>query len=73
MADEYQTKLSELIEKEKTLLRKMNTAIRAGANITIIGQFQYMLEECRFAQFELRELQKSNKPDDKFDDYLSIG
>lgn len=69
----YQAKLSALLEREKDLIRKMNTAIRAGANTTIMGQFQFMLEECRLAQLELTELQKTNKTDDDFNDYLSIG
>lgn len=73
MADENLNKLNALIEQEKSLLRKMNTAIRAGANQQILGQFQFMLEECRMAQFELRVINKANNPDDKFDDYLSIG
>lgn len=74
MADNYQAKLSELLEKEKALIRKMNTALRAGANSTIIGQFQFMIEECRIAQFEMHELNKANgNSDDKFDDYLSVG
>jgi hypothetical protein len=51
----------------------MNVAMRAGANQQILGQFQFMLEECRMAQFELRVISKANNPDDKFDDYLSIG
>lgn len=73
MADENLTKLNALIEQEKSLLRKMNTAIRAGANQQILGQFNFMLEECRMAQFELRAINKANNSDDKFDDYLSIG
>lgn len=73
MADETQNKLNALLEQEKTLIRKMNVAMRAGANQQILGQFQFMLEECRLAQFELRVISRANNPDDKFDDYLSIG
>lgn len=73
MSDDYQVKLTELLEKEKTLIKKMNIALRAGSNPVIIGQFQYMLEEVRMAQFELRSLQANNKSDDGFNDYLSIG
>jgi hypothetical protein len=73
MADEYQTKLNSLIEQEKTLLKKLNVAIRAGANPQILGQFNFMLEECRLAQFELRQVQNTNNPDDKFDNFISIG
>lgn len=73
MSDDYQAKLGELLEKEKTLIKKMNVALRAGANTAIIGQFQFMLEEIRIAQFELRSLQANGKADDGFDGYLSIG
>mgnify|MGYP006266816829 CR=1 FL=1 len=73
MSDDNQVKLTELLEKERALIKKMNVAIRAGANPVIIGQFQYMLEEIRMAQFELRAVSANNKSDDKFDDYLSIG
>jgi hypothetical protein len=73
MSVDYQAQLSELLEKEKTLIKKMNVAMRAGANAAIIGQFQFMLEEIRIAQFELRALQSNGKTDDGFDGYLSIG
>jgi hypothetical protein len=73
MADENLNKLNALIEQEKNLIRKMNVAMRAGANQQILGQFNFMLEECRLAQFELRELNKTNNTDDKFDGFLSIG
>jgi hypothetical protein len=73
MADENLNKLNALIEQEKNLIRKMNVALRAGANQQILGQFNFMLEECRLAQFELRETNKTNNSDDKFGDYLSIG
>lgn len=73
MADDNLNKLNALIEQEKNLIRKMNVAMRAGANQQILGQFNFMLEECRLAQFELREFNKTNNSDDKFGDYLSIG
>lgn len=66
-------KFNELIEQERALLKKMNTAIRAGANPTILGQFEFMLQECRFAQQELRAVQKSTNGDSDFDNFLSIG
>lgn len=73
MSDDYQAKLTELLEKEKAVIKKMNVALRAGANPSIIGQFQFMLEEIRMAQFELRSIQAGGKTDDGFDGYLSIG
>lgn len=73
MADDNLNKLNALIEQEKNLIRKMNVAMRAGANQQILDQFNFMLEECRLAQFELREFNKANNSDDKFGDYLSIG
>jgi hypothetical protein len=63
--------LQMLMERERELIKKMNVAIRAGANPQILSQFDFLLEECRFAQQELRIKQKSNGND--FDDYLSIG
>lgn len=66
-------RLQILIERERELIKKMNVALRAGANSTIISQFDFMLQECRFAQQELRIKQKSSDKDSDFDDYLSIG
>jgi len=65
--------LQSLMEKERELIKKMNVALRAGANPTIISQFDYLLHECRFAQQELRMKQKSSDKDSDFDNYLSIG
>jgi hypothetical protein len=65
-------RLSELLEREREIIKKMNLALRAGANPQVIGQFDFMLQEVRFAQQDLRQLQKSDKGDG-FDDYLSIG
>jgi hypothetical protein len=65
-------RLNELQEQERNLLKKMNTAIRAGANSTILGQFEFMLQECRFAQQELKIL-KGSSGDSEFDNFLSIG
>ena len=65
-------RLNELQEQERTLLKKMNVAIRAGANPTVMGQFEFMLQECRFAQQELKML-KGSSGDSGFDNFLSIG
>jgi hypothetical protein len=65
-------RLNELLERERTIIKKMNVALRAGANPQVIGHFDFMLQEVRFAQQDLRQLQKSDKSDG-FDDYLSIG
>lgn len=66
-------RLNELLEQERTIIKKMNTAIRAGANSVVIGQFEFMLQECRFAQQELRIVQRNNDGKSDFDDFLSIG
>lgn len=65
-------RLNELLEREREIIKKMNLAMRAGANPQVIGQFDFMLQEVRFAQQDLRQIQKSSKGDG-FDDYLSIG
>lgn len=65
-------RLNDLLEREREIIKKMNLAMRAGANPQVIGQFDFMLQEVRFAQQDLRQVQKANKGDG-FDDYLSIG
>ena len=65
-------RLNELLEREREIIKKMNLALRAGANSQVIGQFDFMLQEVRFAQHDLRQIQKASKGDG-FDDYLSIG
>jgi len=65
-------RLNELLERERAIIKKMNLALRAGANPQVIGQFDFMLQEVRFAQQDLRQTQKANKGDG-FDDFLSIG
>jgi hypothetical protein len=64
--------LNDLQEQERSIIKKMNLAIRAGANPTILGQFDFMLQECRFAQQELKIL-KGSSGDSEFDNFLSIG
>lgn len=63
--------LQALMERERELIKKMNVAMRANANPQILGQFDFLLQECRIAQQELRIKQKS--AGDDFNDYLSIG
>jgi hypothetical protein len=65
-------RLNDLLEREREIIKKMNLALRAGANPQVIGQFDFMLQEVRFAQQDLRQIQKAGKIDG-FDDYLSIG
>jgi hypothetical protein len=65
-------RLNDLQEQERTIIKKMNLAIRAGANPTVLGQFDFMLQECRFAQQELKIL-KGSSGDSEFDNFLSIG
>ena len=67
-------KLNELLEREREIIKKMNVALRAGASSVIINQMQYMLEEVRIAQQELRLIEKSKESSkDDFGDFLSIG
>lgn len=73
MTESADQQLQTLMDREREIIRKMNVALRAGANPTIINQFDYMLQECRFAQQELRVKQKSTDKDSDFDNYLSIG
>lgn len=69
----HEQRINELIEQERNILKKMNTAIRAGANSTIIGQFEFMLQECRIAQQEIRMIQREGNGNSDFDNFLSIG
>lgn len=66
-------KLHDLVEKERQILKKIGVAARAGASDGILAQLNFMLDECRFSQFELKQLMKENKADSGFDDFLSIG
>lgn len=74
-AQSLDQKFNELLEYERSLIKKMNTAIRAGANPTIIGQFEFMLQECKFQQQELRAMQQNEQSNGKtdFGNFLSIG
>jgi hypothetical protein len=68
-------RFNEALERERTIIKKMNTALRAGANPTIIGQFEFMLEECKIQQQEIRMLQQAAAQEGKtdFGNFLSIG
>lgn len=72
MADSIDQRLNELMEREREIIKKMNVAIRAQANPQVLSHFDFLLQECRIAQQELRMTQKNNDKDD-FNDYLSIG
>lgn len=74
-AQSLDQRFNELLEHERTLIKKMNTAIRAGANPTIISQFEFMLQECKFQQQELRTLQQNEQANGKtdFGNFISIG
>lgn len=66
--------LNELIDREREILKKMNVARRAGASEGIIGQMNYMLEECKFAQQDLRAKQAAGSgKDNDFGSFISIG
>jgi hypothetical protein len=66
-------KLHSLIEREREILKKISVAYRAGASDGVMGQLDFMLEECRADQMETRMLLKSDRKDSGFDDFLSIG
>lgn len=70
--DTPEAKLNALIEREREILKKMNVAARAMASPQVIGQLDFLLQECRMQQAELRILKNQNK-DSSFDDFLSIG
>ena len=72
MTDSNQ-KLNELLEREREIIKKMNVAIRAGANPQVMSHFDYLLTEVRFQQHELRTKEKAGDKDSDFDNYLSIG
>lgn len=66
-------RLHDLVEKERQILKKISIAARAGASDGVLAQLNFMLDECRFAQFETRQIMKEGKSDAGFDDFLSIG
>jgi hypothetical protein len=66
-------KLHSLIEREREILKKISVAYRAGASEGVMGQLDFMLEECRADQMETRMLLKTDRKDSGFDDFLSIG
>ncbi len=66
--------LNDLIEREREILKKLNIARRAGASEGIIGQMNYMLEECKFAQQDIRAKQAAGSgKDNDFGSFISIG
>jgi hypothetical protein len=66
--------LADLIEREREILKKLNVAYRAGASEGVIGQMNFMLDECKFAQMDIRQKQSaSSNKDSDFGNFLSIG
>jgi hypothetical protein len=66
--------LNDLIDREREILKKMNVARRAGASEQVIGQMIYMLDECKFAQQDIRAKQaSSSSKDNDFGSFISIG
>jgi len=66
--------LNELIEREREILKKLNVARRAGASEGIIGQMNYMLDECKFAQQDIKAKQAAGSgKDNDFGSFISIG
>lgn len=72
MTENVEQQLQQWMDREREILKKMNVALRAGANPQVLSHFDFLLNECRFAQQELRQIKKKND-EDNFDDYLSIG
>jgi hypothetical protein len=73
--DPYAEQLNKLLEREREILKKIGVASRAGANEMVLAQMQFMLDECRFAQHDLRQIQAAHnqgKKDD-FGGFISIG
>ena len=70
---DYAQQLNELQEREREIVKKTNTALRAGASYAILQQLQFLLEECKAQQHELKLLSKADDDKDSFDDFLSIG
>ena len=72
--EDFNKRLNDLVEREREIIKKMNVALRAGASSSIIQQIQFMLEDCKAQQQEIRMVQKSKESGkDDFDDFLSIG
>jgi len=72
MSEDINKQLSALQEREREILKKISLAQRAGAGEQVIGQLHFMLDECRFSQQDLRQLQAGKGKDD-FDNFISIG
>lgn len=73
MTESLDQKLNGLIEREREILKKISVAHRAMASPQVMGQLQFILEECRIAQLEIRQLKAADNKNSGFDDYLSIG
>lgn len=73
MTDNIEEQLMKLLEREREIIKKMNSALRANSNLTIMNHFNFLLEEVRLKQQELRLKKLTNNKDSNFDDYLSIG
>lgn len=73
MTENADQKLNELLEKEREIIKKMNLAMRVNSNPQILHHFDYLLQEVRFQQQEIRIKQKTDSKDSDFDNYLSIG
>ena len=72
--EDFAKRLNVLQEREREIMKKMNVAMRANANHALLEQMQFMLEENRAAQFELKIIEREkNDGKDGFNDFLSIG
>jgi len=73
MTESFDQKINALIEKEREILKKISIAKRAMASQQLLAQLQFLLEECRMQQAELRMLKSADTKNSSFDDFLSIG
>jgi transcriptional regulator of NAD metabolism len=73
MTENLEQKLNELIEQERQIITKLNQARRLNSSYQIIDHLEYLLNENRFTQQEIRYVQKSDRKDSDFDNYLSVG
>ena len=72
--EDFAKRLNVLQDREREIIKKMNVAMRANANFALIEHMQFMLEEIRAEQFELKiHEREKNDGKDGFSDFLSIG
>lgn len=72
--DPVNQQLQALQEREREILKKISVASRAGVSEQVMGQLNFMLDECRFQQLDIKQrASANNNKDSDFDNFLSIG